>query len=440
MDNFNFKKFLAEGKLHEAMSAQDTEDIAGMVADEFTKESADKGEYLRYSVGRVEGDFFELDTEATDMSSEDLDMRGVGEGWGGNFSVEATEDGHEVRNAEKGGLVAMIDAMGNFRMLSADESRAEMGLEEKVGKFTSSDKDEYIGDDGEKEDEEYLKYLKSGGKVGLPGMGIQTKHLTGEDEMLDEGQEAKDEVEEVKSTKIKKSELKEMIKAAMLAEAEKDEDVEDVEVEDDVDVDADVDVDVDMDMDAGEGGINVKQDADADLGGTIGDVQDNLEAALEAARKLGDEKLEDQIGNTLTFFTRQHVVKEGDMLKDEAELELEEAMSDDEIKDMARKQAFGKGLPGDLIEPAIDIIVGMIRGIEALGIDPQKELDDQDVSPEQLGKLMPLVKDMQEKLFALVDNYTDSQPKEKSHFEKRLDKMRAQQNESVVFPMWNKIK
>ena len=29
-----------------------------------------------------------------------------------------------------------------------------------------------------------------------------------------------------------------------------------------------------------------------------------------AARELGDEKLEDQIGNTLTFFTRQHVVKE----------------------------------------------------------------------------------------------------------------------------------
>jgi hypothetical protein len=44
-------------------------------------------EYLRYSVGRVEGTF-ELDTEATDMSPEDLDMRGVGEGWGGMFSVE----------------------------------------------------------------------------------------------------------------------------------------------------------------------------------------------------------------------------------------------------------------------------------------------------------------------------------------------------------------
>ena len=65
-----------------------------------------------------------------------------------------------------------------------------------------------------------------------------------------------------------------------------------------------------MDMDSEPEGIDVKQDAEAELGGTVGDVQDNLEAALMAARELGDEKLEDQIGNTLTFFTRQHVVKE----------------------------------------------------------------------------------------------------------------------------------
>ena len=313
MDNFNLRKFLSEGKLHEAMSAQDTEDIAGMVADEFTKESADEGEYLRYSVGRVEGTGFELDTEATDMSSEDLDMRGVGEGWGGNFRVEASEDGIEVRNAEKGGLVATIDSMGNFRMLSADESRAEMGRDT-----------DYMEEGFMDKVEDFLSTAGQGvDNPTRPGLG-----------------------EETKSNKMKKSELKEMIKAAMLAEAE-DEDVEegvryndatrsyektddeeglfgldpkrrksslrekDEEVADDIELEdeADVDVDVDVDMDAGEGGIDVKQDADSDLSGTVGDVQDNLEAALEAARKLGDEKLEDQIGNTLTFFTRSHVVK-----------------------------------------------------------------------------------------------------------------------------------
>ena len=87
---------------------------------------------------------------------------------------------------------------------------------------------------------------------------------------------------------------------------EEEEDVEDVEI----DTEEEVDVDVDMDMDSEPEGIDVKQDAKAELGGDVGDVQDNLEAALMAARELGDEKLEDQIGNTLTFFTRQHVVKE----------------------------------------------------------------------------------------------------------------------------------
>jgi len=80
---------------------------------------------------------------------------------------------------------------------------------------------------------------------------------------------------------------------------EEEEEAEDVEVEDEVEVTADE-----------KEGIDVKQDADSDLTGVVGNVQDNLEAALEAARKLGDEKLVDQIGNTLTFFTRNHVVKE----------------------------------------------------------------------------------------------------------------------------------
>ena len=82
-----------------------------------------------------------------------------------------------------------------------------------------------------------------------------------------------------------------------IEEAEEEE--EDVEVEDEVEVTADE-----------KEGIDVKQDADSDLTGVVGNVQDNLEAALEAARELGDEKLVDQIGNTLTFFTRNHVVKE----------------------------------------------------------------------------------------------------------------------------------
>ena len=34
-----------------------------------------------------------------------------------------------------------------------------------------------------------------------------------------------------------------------------------------------------------------------------------LTKAQEEAEKLGDEKLMDQIGNTITYFTRAHIVK-----------------------------------------------------------------------------------------------------------------------------------
>jgi hypothetical protein len=74
-----------------------------------------------------------------------------------------------------------------------------------------------------------------------------------------------------------------------------------------------------------EGEVDVEDNAKVELSGDKKDVSDNLEAALEAARALGDEKLVDQIGNTITFFTRAHIVKE-DELQDEAEEMLQESL------------------------------------------------------------------------------------------------------------------
>ncbi len=44
-------------------------------------------------------------------------------------------------------------------------------------------------------------------------------------------------------------------------------------------------------------------------------ILNSLEAALSSAQELGDEKLMNQIGNTITFFTRQHIVKEEDLFE-----------------------------------------------------------------------------------------------------------------------------
>ena len=43
----------------------------------------------------------------------------------------------------------------------------------------------------------------------------------------------------------------------------------------------------------------------------VKEVQDALTQAQAAAQKLGDPKLTDQIGNTITFFTRAHIVEKG---------------------------------------------------------------------------------------------------------------------------------
>jgi hypothetical protein len=103
---------------------------------------------------------------------------------------------------------------------------------------------------------------------------------------------------------MKRSELKEIIKAAMLKEADEleiDEAKKD-EKEDDIEIDPEVDPEVDMGGD------------DMDMsGGGDSEVLNHLEAALESAQSIGDEKLINQIGNTITFYTRQYVVKNNNM-------------------------------------------------------------------------------------------------------------------------------
>jgi hypothetical protein len=137
--------------------------------------------------------------------------------------------------------------------------------------------------------------------------------------------------EEIEKKKMKMSELKGKIKKMVMAEMALDidtmEDAPESEVdflaelesmlgEDDLyeakeDEEEEIEVTDEFSTEEpqGKGKIDVTQNADAELTGDIKMVQDNLEAALEAAKALGDDKLATQIGNSLTFFTKQHVVK-----------------------------------------------------------------------------------------------------------------------------------
>jgi hypothetical protein len=66
-------------------------------------------------------------------------------------------------------------------------------------------------------------------------------------------------------------------------------------------------------------------------------VQDALTQAQAAAQKLGDAKLTDQIGNTITFFTRAHVVEKGAVAEVEEMEEVEKKDLNESMFPMLKK-------------------------------------------------------------------------------------------------------
>ena len=129
----------------------------------------------------------------------------------------------------------------------------------------------------------------------------------------------KKEVEEMSHSKMSKKALKEKIKAEIIntlsetdevTEADEDDDL-DAELDaadDDAEVDADIDVDVDADVETGE-----PEFADEPgLSSEELEIQNSLKTAYDNAVSIGDEKLSNQIANTITFFTRAHVVPRND--------------------------------------------------------------------------------------------------------------------------------
>ena len=86
------------------------------------------------------------------------------------------------------------------------------------------------------------------------------------------------------------------------------EEQEDIDVDVEKDIDVDVKDEIDVDDESVESDIEVKSELpgeDADTAAVLG----LLTKAQEEAEDMGDEVLLDQIGNTITYFTRKHVVK-----------------------------------------------------------------------------------------------------------------------------------
>jgi len=305
------KRDLAENKLlNEAELTDDlVQRVAQAIADEFTAEDNELD--LKYVItpNSIEADprggGFDLDVEAGPNTPGDdwKDSRGfgianyLGDYAGGSFVIRPEGDGYLVTNAaSRNAKVAYITPEGEIEIISAEDSRADLGMTDDV----------------------------------------ETDYMERRKEMSDYMEEGEEENKnELKSNKMKKSELKEMIKSAFLNEKEtfdqafdridkeeevypgsdkdsvKEEEEENVEVNDEENVDVNVedDVEVDVDDESVETDTVVKTELpgeDAEVTKTLG----LLTKAQQTAKALGDDKLTDQIGNTITYFTRAHVARQ----------------------------------------------------------------------------------------------------------------------------------
>lgn len=122
------------------------------------------------------------------------------------------------------------------------------------------------------------------------------------EKLLTESQEVSEEIPSSKTTVSElKAQIKEMILASLkeepVAEAEEDEEVE-VDIEDEIEADAEPEMEPEMDA-APEAGLSQDEQ----------EIQNSLKLAYDNAVAIGDDKLADQIGNSITFFTRTHVVE-----------------------------------------------------------------------------------------------------------------------------------
>ena len=363
MNNFDLRKYLAESKLHEAelppLSDEQFEEIAQRIADELT--AADDLD-IKYSItpGSIENDTplgggFDLDAERGPNTPGDdwEDDRGftidqyVGEGDGGSYTVKPSPSGtneYIVTNAammntkvanvyfEGDTLEIQMVPQDEFLPRSSDEAEAQRKKEREMANvFVREEKKS-----NKMKKSELKEMIKSAilAEESYPDpeeSGASVEDLYQMDqEMLDKLKRDKEDKKYPTLDDVVDPDdpFDEELEGAMdnddmrdnMMEAKKDEDKEDKN--DDVEVELE-DETTEMEPET----------SDKGLTGPKKVVDDSLEAALEAARELGDEKLEAQIGNTITFFTRSQIVKNTSGEQEDApemDMETEEEMLQEE--------------------------------------------------------------------------------------------------------------
>jgi len=119
--------------------------------------------------------------------------------------------------------------------------------------------------------------------------------------LLTESQEVSEEAPSSKTTvSALKAQIKEFILNSLSEEPVTEEEEEDVEVDIEGEIEADAEPSMEPEMGA---------TPEVGLSKDEQEIQDSLKLAYDNAVAIGDDKLADQIGNSITFFTRTHVVE-----------------------------------------------------------------------------------------------------------------------------------
>jgi hypothetical protein len=279
-------------------------------------------EYLEQKYGKViakqiEDEIYEMDPNAWDRFT-------------GMESAEEVEnyisDIKDMINLNEGD----IKEKNNTNIHKVAEKFANYMSKKEGKKFTvnTDSVDEYSFDlDLDGKEYEGGSYLLKGDNivnVAMPGNPSYAKinQFLEEGEAAYEYEKGKEAGEKIEKKKMKMSELRAKIKEMIIAEMDLDvtdetsgydflaelEEILEAEEKEEKDKKEDADIEAADDVAVGDEEITTDTEV-AEVDPNVKAVQDALTQAQTAAQQLGDKKLINQIGNTITFFTRAHVVE-----------------------------------------------------------------------------------------------------------------------------------
>jgi hypothetical protein len=371
MTNFDYKKFLKENKstfhssLNEAelsaLELDQVKNISQQVADEFTK--AETKLDLRFSTSpdsveaSPKGAGFDLDVAAGPNTPGDewKDEKGfgienyIGKFAGGSYVIKSEEGKHKIYNAAaQNAYIGYVTPEGEV-VFEYEKSMEEAKEAPKSNKMKKSELKELIKAsfmnemtldiDNTQSEEDFLAEVES---ILAEESEFDTNKPARVAEFLKALDALVDEYHAELYLSDNISNAIEMVKKAAKDEIGLNEADEEVDAET-----------ADVAVDTPEGGEDIEvtdTETTAEVDPNVKATQDALTQAMEAAKAIGDKKLQDQIGNTITFFTRTHVANAatGAMAEaDEMEEGKKEYYNDAEADDAEHIKALEKDMKDD---------------------------------------------------------------------------------------------